>query len=147
MEGWVLLMAVGNRKGKSDDQDRYFKLVQQFPLRPIRSDVELDAAVAVMDELLDRSVLTPQESDYLEVLSDLVERYEAETHPMEPVSDAALLQHLIEAKNVSQVEVARETRVAESTISEVLAGRRTLNRRHIGSLARYFGVQPSVFAF
>jgi HTH-type transcriptional regulator/antitoxin HigA len=41
---------------------------------------------------------------------------------MAPVADADLLRHLIEAKGVSQADVARETGIAESTISEVLGG-------------------------
>jgi HTH-type transcriptional regulator / antitoxin HigA len=37
--------------------------------------------------------------------------------------------------------------IAVSTISEVLCGKRTLNRDHIGRLARYFHVSPDTFAF
>lgn len=37
--------------------------------------------------------------------------------------------------------------LAESTISEVLAGKRKLNRKQIGKLARYFKISPSAFAF
>jgi HTH-type transcriptional regulator/antitoxin HigA len=41
----------------------------------------------------------------------------------------------------------RMVTVAQSTISEVLAGKRRLNRAQIGKLARYFKVSPSAFAF
>ncbi len=34
--------------------------------------------------------------DYLDILTDIVEKYEADEHPMPPVSDAAMLHHLIE---------------------------------------------------
>ena len=88
-----------------------------------------------------------EEEDYLEVLSGLVHQYETDVHPESPLSDAEMLQHLIEAKGVSQTAVSQETGIAISTISEVLSGKRTLNRRLIGSLAKYFGVSPSVFAF
>lgn len=43
-----------------------------------------------------------------------------------------MLQHLIEAKRVSQTEVNRATGIADSTISEVLKEKRSLNRNHIG---------------
>ena len=58
-----------------------------------------------------------------------------------------MLRLLIEAKEVSQAKVAKDTRIAESTISEVLAGKRKLNRAQIGKLARYFKVSPAAFAF
>jgi len=52
----------------------YLSLIRPFPLRPIRSDGELDAAVEVIDSLLDRDDLNGEEADYLDVLGDLVER-------------------------------------------------------------------------
>ena len=138
-------MATVDRKG--DPRADYFQLVLRFPLRPIRSDGELEEAVRMVDSLLDRPDLTPEEEDYLDVLGDLIERDESEAHPMAPVSDAEMLSHLIEAKGVSQTEVSSATEIADSTISEVLAGKRHLNRGHIGTLARYFQVSPTVFAF
>ena len=138
-------MSTVNRPGKV--KDRYFDLVLRFPLRPIRSDKELDEAVRMVDSLLDRRNLISEEEDYLEVLGDLIEQYESEAHPMPPVSDAEMLRHLIEAKGVSQTQISDATGIADSTISEVLKGKRSLNRNHIGKLARYFNVSPDVFAF
>jgi HTH-type transcriptional regulator/antitoxin HigA len=138
-------MASATRPGSV--KDRYLELVRQFPLRPIRSDKKLDEAVRMVDSLLDRRDLAPEEKDYLEVLGDLVEQYEGDAHPMPPVPDAEMLRHLIDAKGVSQTEVSKATGIADSTISEVLKGKRCLNRNHIGKLARYFNVSPDVFAF
>lgn len=128
-------------------QDTYWVLIRRFPLRPIRSEAELDRAIEIVDELTGRDDLDAGEKDYLDVLSDLIEPYEAEQYPIEPVSDAAILAHLIEAKGVTQARVAGETRIAESTISEVLSGKRALNRSQIGRLSRYFNVMPTVFSF
>jgi HTH-type transcriptional regulator/antitoxin HigA len=138
-------MAIVNRRENA--RDRYLELVVQFPLRPIHSDKELDEAVRMVDSLLDRQNREPEEEDYLEVLGDLIKRYESEAHPMAPVSDAEMLSHLIEAKGVSQTEISKATGIADSTISEILKGKRFLNRDHIGKLAKYFHVSPDVFAF
>lgn len=126
-------------------EDRYLDLVRQFPLRPLRSEADLDAAIAVIDALIDRPQLTAPEQDYLDVLSDLVEAYEAEMVPMRPVGDAELLRFLIEQKRVTQARTATGAGIAESTISEVLAGKRKLNRTQIAKLARYFHVEPGAF--
>jgi HTH-type transcriptional regulator / antitoxin HigA len=61
------------------------------------------------------------------------------------IGDADLLRFLIEQKNVTQAAAASGAGIAESTISEVLAGKRNLNRTRIAKLARYFHVEPSVF--
>lgn len=128
-------------------QDSYLALIQRFPLRPIRSEDALDRAIAIVDELTDREDLDEWEKDYLDVLSDLIERYETEWHPLEAVSDAAMLAHLLEAKGITQAELARETQIAESTISAILTGKRTLNRSQISRLACCFKVNPSAFRF
>ena len=134
---------IGAVYGKTED--RYLDLVRQFPLRPLRTDADLDAAVAVIDALIDRPELVAPEQDYLDVLSDLVEACESEMIPMRPVGDAELLRFLIEQKNVTQAAAASGAGIAESTISEVLAGKRKLNRTQIAKLARYFHVKPATF--
>jgi HTH-type transcriptional regulator / antitoxin HigA len=128
-----------------DGWGKYLALVEHLPLRRISTEEELDRAIEVVNTLLDRDSLDPWEDAYLDVLSDLVERYETTEHPMEPVSDADMLQHLIEARGVTQAEAAAATRIAESTISAVVRGKRKLARQHLESLASYFHVSPAVF--
>jgi len=127
--------------------DGYLELIRAFPLRPIRTERELDRATNVINVLLDRGRLTSAEEDYLDVLSDLVERYEDKHHRIATagLTDAEMLAHLLEAKDVTQAEVARATGIRESRISEVLSGKRQLTRNQIGKLAAYFWVSPAVF--
>jgi HTH-type transcriptional regulator/antitoxin HigA len=127
------------------ERDHYLELVRRFALRPIRSDEELGRAIEVIDSLIVRGDLDAEEQDYLDVLTDLVEKYEAEEHPMPPVSDADTLRHLIEARGVTQLKLAADVGIPGSTISEVLGGKRRLTRRHIRALAIYFAVSPAVF--
>jgi HTH-type transcriptional regulator/antitoxin HigA len=124
----------------------YLELVRRFPLRPIRSDKELDRASEMIDALLVRpSPLAPLERDYLEVLSDLVERYEDSHHPMPEASGADVLRHLMEARGVTQSQVAAATGIVNSTISAVLSGKRRLSVPHIEKLSAYFHVGPGAF--
>ena len=128
-------------------QETYLALIRTFPLRPLRSEGDLDEAIAVLDALVDKDTLTAAEVDYLAVLSDLVEQYEAEAHPIPPASDAELLQHLLEAQAVTPSHVAQATGLSAATLAAVLAGTQPLTREEIGTLARYFQVSPSVFVF
>jgi HTH-type transcriptional regulator/antitoxin HigA len=134
-----------NKARDAATTDMYFALVKSFPLRPLRSEAELDAAIAVIDGLIDRDRLDPGEEDYLDVLGDLVKKYETEHHPMEPLSDADMLRHLIESRETTQLKLARATGVAVSTISEILSGKRRLNRNHIEAFSGHFRVSPAVF--
>jgi HTH-type transcriptional regulator/antitoxin HigA len=128
-------------------QDTYLELIRAFPLRPIRSEGELDEAMKILDTLVGKEPLTAAEADYLAVLSDLVEQYEGQAHPIPPASDAELLQHLLEAQDATPDHVAQATGIAPATLAAVLAGRQRLTREHIGMLARYFQVSPGVFTF
>jgi HTH-type transcriptional regulator/antitoxin HigA len=135
------------RRGRTGPSASYLALVRAFPLRPIRSENELDRAIHVVDQLLDRSALARDERDYLDVLSSLIEQFEESRHPIPAADDAELLAHLLEARSVTQSEVARDVSIAESTISAVLKGTRGLTRQHIARLAAYFRVSPAAFDF
>jgi HTH-type transcriptional regulator/antitoxin HigA len=123
----------------------YLRLIRRFPLRPIESEAELDAAIAMVDELLDRDDLAAGERDYLDVLGELLERYEEKAHAIPDVSEGKMLAFLIEQKHTTQAEVARGTGIAESTISSIISGKRRLTRRQLELLARWFQVSPGVF--
>lgn len=127
------------------ESDVYFALVRAFPLVPVESDEDLDRAIAVINLLLDKPALSPGEQGYLDVLSDLVEKYESTEHPIGPVSDGGMLRHLIEAKGVTEIEVTRATKIPASTIADVLSDKRQLTRIQIAKLASYFCVNPTVF--
>jgi len=128
-------------------QDTYLTLIRTCPLRPLRSEADLDEAIAILDGLAVKDALSAAEADYLAVLSDLVEQYEAEVSPLPPASDAEMLQHLLEAQAATPVEVAQATGIDAATLGAVLAGTHQLTREQIGALARHFQVSPSVFAF
>ena len=124
----------------------YLMLVQAFPLASIKSDEHLDEAQKVMDRLLANGQLDKGELIYLDALSDLVATYEDAHHEIEPASDADMLRHFLEAKDVSQAQLSRDTGIPKSTISEVLAGKKPFSRQMIRKLAEYFQVDVSIFA-
>ena len=130
---------------KKSKVSRYIELVQCVPLRPIRTDDELDEAINMVDYLIDRKKLGIDERDYLDVLSDLIQQYEAKHVVFERQPPDAMLRFLIEGKGVAQAQVAKDCRIAESTISALLAGERKMNRNHIAKFAAYFNVGPGVF--
>ena len=127
----------------------YLRLLKRFRLRPIENGRELAAATALADELFDRPKLLPEERQFLDVLCDLMETYEDEHHPIPDVSAAEMLRFLIGQRGVTQQTVARETGIANSTITALLKGDRPggreMTRRHVETFARYFGVEAGVF--
>jgi len=127
-------------------RDSYLELVLAFPLATIKSDEHLEEAQRVMDRLLSQGDPDEGEELYLDALSDLVAAYEDEHYAIPPASEADMLRHLMEAKGVTQAQLHRETAIAKSTISEVLAGKKPFSRQLIRVLAAYFGVDVRVLA-
>jgi HTH-type transcriptional regulator/antitoxin HigA len=126
------------------DLDEYVALVRAFPLAHIRDDAHLDAAVAVIDRLLEKGDRSPAEEMYLDALTDLVETYE-EAHVAIPArSGVDALRFLMEANDLRQVDLV-PVLGRKSLVSEVLSGKRPLALTHIKKLADYFRVSPAVF--
>jgi HTH-type transcriptional regulator/antitoxin HigA len=124
----------------------YLQLVRAFPLESIKSERHLAAAQQVLDRLLSKGRLKGGEEVYLEALGDLVAAYEDEHHAIEPASDADLLRHFMDAKDVTQAQLCHDTGLPKSSICEVLAGKKPFSRQMIRKLADYFQVEVGVLA-
>jgi len=77
-------------------------------------------------------------------LTLLVEAYEEEHYPIRSASPVEVLKELMDANNLRQKDLAPMLG-SESVVSEVLSGKRELNKHHIEKLSRRFGVSPAVF--
>ncbi len=98
------------------------------------------------NELAVRGNLSRWEHDYLDVLSDLIEAYEAAHHPIPDLFGPEVQRHLLTERGISQVSAAREMGMAPSTVSDILRGKRGIGRKHIEAFAIYFHVAPAVFS-
>ena len=126
-------------------QDRYLELIREFPLRPLNDDAELEAAIRVIDSLIDKEKLSKAEDDYLDVLSDLVHEFEEVHIPMRKTPAHEMLAELMELREYTQAQVAKGAGIAVSTVSELLSGKREMNLKQVAKLATFFKVGPAVF--
>jgi HTH-type transcriptional regulator/antitoxin HigA len=122
----------------------YLKLVRAFPLRNITSDKELDAALAVAKDLMTRDLDVGGE-EYLDLLVDVIQRYEKAHFPMPRSSDADKLRVLLDASGLTQSQLAEKVGIAQPTLSAILNGTRALTKEHIVALASFFGISPAAF--
>lgn len=124
---------------------KYIDCLKRFPLRPIRTDEENEQAAEFCDELLDNlDSLSQDEHDYLEVLSGLVESYEAKWQEENDVEPRELLVFLMEQNGLSQTDLIEEFG-SSSRASEFLSGKRDLSLPQIVRLSRRFNLSPTAF--
>jgi len=126
-------------------EDQYFDLICKFPLRPIRSKRELDEAKTIIQELTAEKQRGVDADDYLEVLSDLVQKYEFMNRPIADASPTEVLQFLMEERQINQQQLAEGSGLPPSTLSRILRGRQELNLTHIQKLANFLDVDMSLF--
>jgi HTH-type transcriptional regulator/antitoxin HigA len=122
----------------------YFDLVKRFPLTHIRDDSHLEEATGVIDRLL-REDLDEGGQEYLDALTDLVETYESKHVTIPDAPEADVLRELIRASGLTQPNLAKKVGIAQSTISAVLNGTRSLTKEQVVTLARFFHVSPAAF--
>jgi HTH-type transcriptional regulator / antitoxin HigA len=110
----------------------------------ITSERQHSEYLSVLDELASKPSLTKQENQYAQVLMTLIEAYEAQHHPIPDASPTEILRTLMEANDLRQKDLA-SIFGSESIVSEVLSGKRAINKNHIEKLSKRFHVSPAVF--
>jgi HTH-type transcriptional regulator / antitoxin HigA len=124
--------------------DSYLELVKRHPLTSIRSENDLDAAQAVLDDLL-REDLDAGKQAYLDALSDLVIVYEQEHHAVAPLPPHELLAQMLLERGMSQAELARTAGLAKATVSDLATGKRPFTVKQMHAVASIFGLPGTVF--
>lgn len=129
----------------SDLPTTYDGLVRLHMPRPIHDEATYRNTVELVDALAGHD-LNPDQDDYLDLLSTLIERYEAATLPPRPArSPVEMLKYLMEEHNVSTSDLARLLGLHRSVAYRILKKERSLTVGHAKILAVHFQVGAELF--
>lgn len=120
------------------------KMIQKGAPHLIRNDEELAEYTDELFKLTAKEETTPEEDEAIDLLTLLIEHYEAERYSIPKADPVTVLRFLMESHHLSQKDLSRELGV-ESTVSLVLKKKRRLNVNHIEKLSKRFKVSPAVF--
>lgn len=114
-------------------------------LRPIHEEAGYAQMVALMNSLLD---VVGEDEDHalsglLELVGDVVSKYEREQYAIEPAAPKDSLRFLIETRGLNQEDLSAI--VPQSNLSSILAGKRKISATLAGKLGKFFGVSPALF--
>lgn len=114
-------------------------------LRPIHDEADHEHMVRLMNALLD---VAGDDEDHplsglLELVSDLVEKYEQDNHAIEAAAPKDVLRFLMEARGLKQEDLADI--VPQGNLSAILSGKRKISAMLAGKLGRFFDVNPAAF--
>jgi len=110
----------------------------------IASEKQYEEYVSTLLELERHDNLTPAEENFAELLTLLIEVYEEKHYPIADASPIEVLRELMSANNLRQKDLA-PLLGSESVVSEILSGKRELNKRQIEKLSKRFSVSPAAF--
>ncbi len=111
-------------------------------IKPIRSDEDLDAALARIEEIFDAAADTP-EDDELSVLLDLVELYESRHHPVPDPDPISAIEFRMEQANLTPRDLAPFIG-SRAKVSEVLSGKRAITMSMARALHQHLGIPADV---
>ena len=123
----------------------YARLTRMYPLRPVRDRQEADRATEIIDALAGHE-LTPDQEDYLDVLSTLLAHYETENDPvrLSPNRPLANLKRLMEDHQMTASDLGRLLG-NRALGSKILRGERRLSLSHIRKLMKHFALDAGAF--
>ena len=99
------------------------------------------------DELMsldERTNLTPEERELAELLTVLVEEYEERRYPIRKASPKQTLQHLMEARSLTQKDLWKIFG-SKGITSEVFHGKRAISKAQAKKLSAFFHVSAELF--
>lgn len=113
-------------------------------IRPIRTKADYRAALKEVERLWDADPGTP-DGDVVDVLTTLIEAYEAEHFPISPPDPIAAIQFMVEQKGMSRrdLEPALGSR---GRVSEVLARKRPLTLPMVRALSKLLDIPTDILA-
>jgi HTH-type transcriptional regulator/antitoxin HigA len=122
----------------------YARLLTKVPPKVIRTERENDYYIEALYELEQRMTLSREERELADLLTLLIEDFEERRYSLPKASPLELLKFLMDQHGLKQRDLVGVFG-ARSIVSEVINGKRELNKEHIRKLSERFGVSPEVF--
>ena len=125
---------------------KYGELLADIKPRPIQSEEENERLLAVVDRLMSKGDdhRTPEEEVLLELLSELIERFEQDRYPIPDSPPHRVLQFLLEQNELRQSDLL-PILGSRGHVSDIVNGKRAISRTNARALGEFFHVSPELF--
>jgi antitoxin component HigA of HigAB toxin-antitoxin module len=130
----------------SDFPSDYAALVAMHPPRPLRDDIDEENVEEIVGEMAGHE-LSPDQEDYLDLLSDLLLKYQAKTQSQRrrKRSSHERLKYLISQSQTTPAQLAGLLGCSQPLVSLLLSGKRNLSKENVKKLAAHFKVDAVYF--
>ena len=126
------------------DEKTYGQLLGRTLPHVIHTDEECERLTNELLRLDARENPSPEEKELAELLTVLIDEYEDRRYPIGKASPQRTLQHLMEARNLTQKDLWKVFG-SKGITSEVFHGKRSISKAQAKKLAEYFHVSAELF--
>jgi HTH-type transcriptional regulator/antitoxin HigA len=126
------------------DEKTYRKLLGRTLPHVIHTDEECERLTKELMRLDEREGLSAEEKELAELLTVLIDEYEERRYPIRKASPQQTLQHLMEARSLTQKDLWK-TFGSKGITSEVFHGKRAISKAQAKKLAEFFHVSAELF--
>lgn len=138
-------MTANVEMSKTFNPEKYGALLMSALPQVIESEEELNRAEEIINRLLSKGEdLSPEEEKLLDLVSDLVEKYEDEHYPIPEASPNEILKFLMEDRELKQTDLLHVFG-SSGIASEVVNGKRSISKAQAKKLAEFFKVSVELF--
>ncbi|MCX6619062.1 MAG: transcriptional regulator [Acidobacteria bacterium] len=123
---------------------RYASLLVRTLPRPIRTEEENRRMTALLLELDEREDLSPEEEQLAEMLTILIEDFEAKHYPLPPAPPREALKSLMEERGLRHRDIW-PVLGNKGVTSEILNGKRSISKTQAKKLAEFLHVPVDLF--
>jgi len=125
----------------------YAALVALYPPRTLHDSIDEQNVEALIEAMAGHALSGDQE-DYLELLSDLLLKYQAARHPVKSRSRRSpqeRLKYLMQESKMTPTKLAKLLGCSQPLVSLILSGKRELSKDNIKKLAGHFRLDAGYF--
>jgi len=134
----------------SINPESYGALLTKYLPMPITSEDDNEKALALVQNLMAIEQRSPEENSLLELLVQLIERFENEHYSFDAIVPGSLatprsiLLHLMEEHDLKQADLVGIIG-SRGVVSEVVNGKRDISKAQASALAQLFHVDVGLF--
>jgi HTH-type transcriptional regulator/antitoxin HigA len=126
------------------DEKTYGRLLQEALPHVIRTEDEYERFTSELLRLDELDEPTREQEELAELLTLLIDEYEERRYPIPKASPQQTLQHLMEARGLTQKDL-QKVFGSKGITSEVFHGKRSISKAQAKKLAEFFHVRVEVF--
>lgn len=122
----------------------YGELLNETRPAVIHDEAENRIFIETLERLTSKENVSAAEERLIELLVVLVKEYEARSSPVPDAGPLDIIRHLMDEHQLRQKDLV-DVFGTESIVSDVLNGKRELQKEHIKRLSARFKVSPAAF--